>query len=147
VIARGFVVLGTRVVVLKPREPEHKSIIERAHDYLERSFLPGRTFSGPGDFNHQLQEWLQLVNGRTRRVLGCASTDRIGADRQAMLVLPPMPPEVGWRGTTRLAPGSLRMTGLQRLLGASRGDQPTRRSRRQSRPRASVLRRLSNSGR
>jgi transposase len=96
-------VLGTKVVVLKPREPEHKGIIERAHDYLERSFLPGRTFSGPGDFNHQLQKWLQIVNGRTRRVLGCASTDRIGADRQAMLVLPPMPPEVGWRGTTRLA--------------------------------------------
>jgi hypothetical protein len=61
VIARGFVVLGTKVVVLKPRE--HKGIIERAHDYLERSFLSGRTFSGPGDFNHQLHEWLQIVNG------------------------------------------------------------------------------------
>jgi len=41
-------VLGTKVVVLKPREPEHKGIIERAHDYFERSFLPGRTFSGLG---------------------------------------------------------------------------------------------------
>ena len=96
-------VLGTKVVVLKPREPEHKGIIERAHDYLERSFLPGRTFSGPGDFNHQLQKWLQIVNGRTRRVLGCAPTDRIGADRQAMPTLPPLPPQVGWRSTTRLA--------------------------------------------
>ena len=45
--------LGTKVVVLKPAEPEHKGIIERAHDYLERSFLPGRIFTGPGDFNHQ----------------------------------------------------------------------------------------------
>jgi transposase len=96
-------VLGTKVVVLKPGEPEHKGIIERAHDYLERSFLPGRTFCGPGDFNHQLQQWLQLVNGRTRRVLGCAPTDRIGADRQAMLTLPPVAPEVGWRSATRLA--------------------------------------------
>ena len=96
-------VLGSKVVVLKPREPEHKGIIERAHDYLERSFLPGRTFSGPGDFNHQLRQWLHLVNGRTRRVLGCAPTDRIGADRQAMLTLPPVPPAVGWRSTTRLA--------------------------------------------
>ena len=32
-------VLGTKVIVFKPAEPEHKGIIERAHDYLERSFL------------------------------------------------------------------------------------------------------------
>ncbi|BBZ12051.1 transposase [Mycobacterium branderi] len=96
-------VLGAKVVVLKPAEPEHNGIIERAHDYLERSFLPGRTFSGPGDFNHQLQHWLNTVNARTRRVLGCAPTDRIGADRQAMLTLPPVPPVTGWRHTTRLA--------------------------------------------
>ena len=44
-------VLATKVIVLRPREPEHKGIIERAHDYLERSFLPGRTFTGPADFN------------------------------------------------------------------------------------------------
>ena len=37
---------------------------------------PGRTFSGPGDFNHQLQKWRQIVNGRIRRVLGCAPSDR-----------------------------------------------------------------------
>src|ERR1700758_1954479 len=96
-------VLGAKVIVLKPGEPEHKGIIERAHDYLERSFLPGRTFSGPGDFNHQLQKWLQVVNGRRRRALGCTPTDRIGADRQAMLALPPVAPEVGWRTSTRLA--------------------------------------------
>jgi hypothetical protein len=30
-----------------------KGIIERAHDYLERSFLPGRTFASPTDFNTQ----------------------------------------------------------------------------------------------
>ena len=96
-------VLGTKVVVLKPREPEHKGIIERAHDYFERSFLPGRTFSGPGDFNHQFGKWLQIVNARRRRVLGCAPTDRIGADRQAMLALPPVAPQVGWRTSTRLA--------------------------------------------
>jgi transposase len=53
-------VLGTKVVVLKPAEPEHKGIIERAHDYFERSFLPGRQFSGPGDFNHQFGKWLLL---------------------------------------------------------------------------------------
>jgi hypothetical protein len=36
-------------------------------------------------------------------VLGCAPIDRIGADRQAMLALPPVAPATGWRSATRLA--------------------------------------------
>src|SRR4051794_16649376 len=84
--------LANKVLVLKPREPEHKGIIERSHDYLERSFLPGRSFTGPPDFNAQLQQWLAIVNARPRRALGCAPTDRITADRQAMLTLPPVAP-------------------------------------------------------
>ena len=94
--------LASKVLVLKPREPEHKGIIERAHDYLERSFLPGRTFTGPDDFNAQLQQWLSIVNARPRRALGCAPTDRITADRQAMLALPPVAPVTGWRSSLRL---------------------------------------------
>ena len=50
-----------------------------------------------------MQQWLAVVNSRTRRVLGCAPTDRIGADRQAMLAVPPVPPVTGWRTSTRLA--------------------------------------------
>ena len=96
-------VLGAKVIVLKPAEPEHKGIIERAHDYLERSFLPGRIFAGPGDFNTQLQGWLTQVNARRRRALGCAPAERIAADRQAMLRLPPVAPATGWRSSTRLA--------------------------------------------
>ncbi len=95
--------LGARVIVLRPREPEHKGIIERAHDYLERSFLPGRRFTGPDDFNAQLHDWLAVANGRVRRVLGCAPADRIAADKAAMLTLPPVAPATGWRGSTRLA--------------------------------------------
>ena len=36
-------------------------------------------------------------------MLGCAPIDRIGADRQAMLALPPVAPATGWRSATRLA--------------------------------------------
>jgi transposase len=94
--------LAAKVVVCKPADPEAKGLIERAHDYLERSFLPGRTFHGPDDFNAQLQQWLALVNARRRRALGCAPTDRITADRQAMLTLPPVAPGIGWRTSLRL---------------------------------------------
>jgi transposase len=95
--------LGAKVIICRPADPEAKGLIERTHDYLERSFLPGRTFDSPADFNAQLQAWLQLANRRTRRVLGCAPVDRIVADRAAMLTLPPVPPVTGWRAGTRLA--------------------------------------------
>ena len=95
--------LGAKVVVCKPADPEAKGLIERAHDYLERSFLPGRSFTSPADFNAQLAAWLALVNTRPRRALGCSPAERITADRAAMLALPPVAPETGWRAWTRLA--------------------------------------------
>ena len=94
--------LGVKVVICRPADPEAKGIIERAHDYLERSFLPGRTFAGPADFNAQLAAWLGVVNTRPRRALGCAPAERIAADTQAMLALPPVPPATGWRASMRL---------------------------------------------
>lgn len=94
--------LGAKVLVLRPRDPEAKGIIERAHDYLERAFLPGRSFTGPQDFNRQLQAWLDVVNQRRRRALGCAPVDRVGADMAAMLALPPVAPATGWRFGARL---------------------------------------------
>ena len=95
--------LGTKVLICRPADPEAKGLVERLHDYLERSFLPGRTFTGPADFNAQLSAWLGLVNTRPRRALGCAPTDRITADRERMLTLPPVAPATGWRTSTRLA--------------------------------------------
>jgi transposase len=64
-------VLGAKVLICKPGDPEAKGIIERLHDYLERSFLPGRSFTGPADFNTQLQAWLGIANRRRKRSLGC----------------------------------------------------------------------------
>lgn len=95
--------LATRVLICRPADPEAKGLVERLHDYLERSFLPGRTFTGPADFNAQLSSWLRLVNTRTRRALGCPPTDRIAADLERMLPLPPVAPATGWRSWTRLA--------------------------------------------
>jgi transposase len=95
--------LATRVYVCQPRDPESKGLVERANGYLETSFLPGRAFSSPQDFNRQLSDWLGVVNTRTRRALGCAPADRIATDRAAMLSLPPVAPATGWRSSARLA--------------------------------------------
>jgi transposase len=94
--------LGAKVLVCRPADPEAKGMIERAHDYLERSFLPGRDFGSPAAFNAQLDAWLAVVNTRPRRALGCAPTERITADKQAMVALPPVAPATGWRASSRL---------------------------------------------
>jgi transposase len=95
-------VLGVKVYVCKPGDPEAKGMLERFHDYLETSFLPGRRFASPADFNHQLAGFLLTANARRMRVLGCTPNDRVAADRAAMLALPPIDPEVGWRKSLRL---------------------------------------------
>jgi transposase len=95
--------LGAKVVICRPADPEAKGLIERSHDWLERSFLPGREFGSPAEFNTQLVDWLAAANQRRKRVLGCAPTDRVIADKAAMLALPPVAPALGWRASTRLA--------------------------------------------
>jgi transposase len=95
-------VLGAKILVCDPADPEAKGLVERANGYLETSFLPGRSFHSPADFNVQLSDWLVLANQRRRRALGCAPVDRIDADRAAMLALPPVAPVTGWHTSLRL---------------------------------------------
>jgi transposase len=95
-------VLGAKIVICDPGDPEAKGLVERANGYLETSFLPGRAFASPADFNAQLGDWLAVVNQRPRRVLGCAPADRIETDRAAMLQLPPVAPPTGWQASLRL---------------------------------------------
>lgn len=94
--------LGVRVVQCRPRDPEAKGLVERANGYLETSFLPGRTFTSPADFNDQLQAWLMVANRRQHRSLGCRPVERLEVDLAAMLTLPPVAPVVGWRASLRL---------------------------------------------
>jgi transposase len=94
--------LGINIVQCRPGDPEAKGLVERANGYLETSFLPGRAFTGPADFNAQLIDWLGKANQRQHRRLGCRPVDRWGVDRAAMLDLPPVAPVTGWRLSTRL---------------------------------------------
>ncbi|GAA1774251.1 IS21-like element ISMbo1 family transposase [Luedemannella helvata] len=91
--------LGTRFYICKPNDPETKGLTERNNGFLETSFLPGRRFTGPADFNAQLAGFLARANARARRALqGACANDRIGADRAAMGPLPPIDiATIGWR--------------------------------------------------
>jgi transposase len=94
--------LGITVIQCRPADPEAKGLVERANGYLETSFLPGRSFGSPTEFNLQLEEWLVRANTRQHRRLGCRPIDRWEADRAAMVTLPPVAPVAGWRLATRL---------------------------------------------
>lgn len=84
--------LSTTLIQLKPYDPESKGIVERANGYLETSFLPGRTFTSPADFNTQLTDWLPIANGRTVRRIDGRPDELVAVDTAAMLALPPVPP-------------------------------------------------------
>jgi transposase len=96
-VLRGM--LGTRFYVCRPNDPETKGLTERNNGFFETSFLPGRRFADPGDFNAQLAGFLARANVRKRRSLqGASAADRIGADRAAMGTLPPIEvATIGWR--------------------------------------------------
>ena len=95
--------LGAKVLICKPADPEAKGMVERLHDYLE-TLVPARPrLRRPGRLQHSAcrSGW----TGRTvagNRALGCAPADRIDADRAAMLALPPVPPVTGWQSSIRL---------------------------------------------
>jgi transposase len=95
-------VLGMGVVFCKPGDPEAKGLVERANRYLETSFLPGRRFESPGDFNVQLAEWLPRANNRVHATLRARPADRVVEDRAAMLAFPPVLPDPALRLSTRL---------------------------------------------
>ena len=113
--------LSTSIHQLKPYDPESKSRVERINGYFETSFLPGRDFDSPADFNTQLTTWLPIANGHQIRTLRARPVDLLGADTAAMLALPPLAPSVcfssgsSFRGTTTCGPSA-------RLLGRPRSD-------------------------
>jgi transposase len=94
--------LATRIVQLPPNDPQSKGIVERRNGFFETSFMPGRSFSSPADFNDQFSDWLQRANARLVRTIKARPVELIEADRARMLPLPPVPLLLGWRERVRL---------------------------------------------
>lgn len=102
--AAGFAgTLATRIQLAPPRDPEFKGMVERNNGFLGTSFLPGRAFTSPEDFNTQLAHWLERANTRTVRSIHGRPIDLLETDYQAMTPLPPVGPTVGLRQRVRLA--------------------------------------------
>lgn len=61
--------LATTLQRLKPYDPESKGVVERRNGFFETSFMPGRDFSSPADFDVQFADWLAKANARTVRTI------------------------------------------------------------------------------
>src|SRR6478735_1621503 len=94
--------LATRIVLLRPRDPESKGVVERRNGFFETSFMPGRHFASPADFNDQFTDWLTTANARVVRTIKSRPVDLLEADQAAMLALPPAVMHLGWRNHVRL---------------------------------------------
>jgi transposase len=94
--------LAAKFVLLPPNDPESKGLVERRNGYFETSFMPGRTFTSPADFNDQFGDWLVRANQRIVRTIKGRPIDVIDTDRAKMLPLPPVPLHLGWRERVRL---------------------------------------------
>lgn len=103
-IAAAFAgTLATRIILAPPRDPEFKGQTERNNQFLETSFLPGRKFTSPQDFNQQLAGWLPQANARTVRSIQGRPIDRLPTDLRAMTRLPPIPPATGFSHRVRIS--------------------------------------------
>jgi hypothetical protein len=94
--------LATKIVQLRPYHPESKGLVERRNGYFETSFMPGRAFASPADFNAQFSDWLTRANTREVRTIKGRPAGLTGYDRSRMLPLPPVPLHLGWRERVRL---------------------------------------------
>jgi hypothetical protein len=85
--------LGLGWVILDPGDCQAKGMLERLHDFIERSFEPARWFANELDYQDQLDGWFsERANSRLHRSLRAVPAERLAEERQRMRPLPqPMP--------------------------------------------------------
>ena len=77
---------GFETLACPPYWPRAKGKVERAIEYIETSFLEGRSFTDLDDLNAQLRIWLaETANVRLHGTTKQRPVDRLAADQQAML--------------------------------------------------------------
>ena len=76
--------------------------MERRNGFFETSFMPGRVFTSPSDFNIQFTDWLTRANTRVVRTIKARPAELLDDDKAAMLPLPPVAPQLGWHNRVRL---------------------------------------------
>lgn len=94
---------GFDVVACPPYWPRAKGKVERAIQYLKRSFLEGCSFTDLDDLNAQLVTWLaETANVRIHGTIKVRPVDRLAADQEAMRSLAAEPFQAAVRAERRV---------------------------------------------
>ncbi len=94
---------GFEVKCARPYRPKTKGKVERAIGFLQRSFLPGRAFSGGlADAQRQLDDWIAEANARIHRTHGEVVDERFAREAPLLTPLRPELSIVGVRETRRV---------------------------------------------
>jgi len=103
-VASFFGQLGTKVVPLRPGDPQAKGQVERTNGYLDRSFLSLRTFSDIDDLQAQHDDWTATVAFRRHhRRVGAVVADAWHIERGFLRALPDPAPDTSRHAEARIA--------------------------------------------
>jgi transposase len=85
---------GTRFVAHELGDANRSARVERPFWFIERNFLPGRTFSNWQDLNQQARAWCDRVNATYKKHLRAAPRELFVIEQQHLTPLPVWVPEV-----------------------------------------------------
>jgi transposase len=95
--------LGLGWVILDPGDCQAKGMLERLHDFIERSFEPVRAFANELDFQDQLDRWFaDRANPRLHRGIRAVPAERLTEEHRRMRPLPESLPDVDRRWVMRV---------------------------------------------
>jgi hypothetical protein len=89
-------------VILEPRDPQAKGLLERSHRFMRSNFEPGRVFANHLDFQDRLDAWTDKVNRRVHRTVRAVPAERLAEEHQRMRPLPARMPDLDRRQVVRV---------------------------------------------
>ena len=86
---------GSEFIAHAVGHADRKAVVERAFFYVERNFLPGRTFKSLEDLNQQALKWCcEVANQKVKRSLGMTPDAAYIQEKPYLLALPSVIPPV-----------------------------------------------------
>lgn len=89
-------------VILEPRDPQAKGLLERSHRFMRSNFEPGRVFANQLDYQDRLDAWTDKVNQRMHRTVRAVPAERLIEEKTRMRPLPARLPDVDRRQVIRV---------------------------------------------
>jgi transposase len=89
-------------VILEPRDPQAKGLLERSHRFMRSNFEPGRVFANHLDYQDRLDAWTDKANQRRHRTVRAVPAERLTEEKARMRPLPARMPDVDRRQVVRV---------------------------------------------